>query len=151
MQGRYITHQALRALGARERITMVTSFRPKSPQVADDTVLSTVRGISDLSELYYEFGLYRLEMLEERIRYQLKRIHDAHAAGKKTDTRGLKKFLAEQEKFLQRTNEEMIQDEDVVAGKQPELDIPNAMTPSVPTPPPTPESRDSSLKRVRFM
>ena len=89
MQGRYITHQALRALGAQERITMVTSFRPKSPFLPDDSVLTTVRGISDLSELYYGFGQYRLEMLEARVKAQLKKLRDDHSAGKKTDTKAL--------------------------------------------------------------
>ncbi|PVH91173.1 hypothetical protein DM02DRAFT_546313, partial [Periconia macrospinosa] len=31
LQGRYVTHQAMRARGGKERITSVTSFRPKSP------------------------------------------------------------------------------------------------------------------------
>lgn len=126
MQGRYITHQALHALGAQERITMVTSFRPKSPHLRDDAVLTTVRGISDLSQLYYEFGHYRLEILEERIRAQARKLRTDHAAGKKTDTRMLKAFLKEQLEFLEHTNSEIVQDEDVVAGHQPELDIPNA-------------------------
>ncbi|KAK3067548.1 hypothetical protein LTR53_015532, partial [Teratosphaeriaceae sp. CCFEE 6253] len=96
MQGRYITHQALRALGAQERITMVTSFRPKSPFLRDDSVLSTVRGISDLSTLYYEYGRYRLEMLEQRVQAQLQQMRDDRAAGRKTDEKGLKEFLGEQ-------------------------------------------------------
>ncbi|KAK5122458.1 hypothetical protein LTR85_004042 [Meristemomyces frigidus] len=143
MQGRYITHQALRALGAQERITMVTSFRPKSPFLADDSVLTTVRGISDLSELYYEYGRYRLEMLEERIRVQLKHLREAHTAGKKTYTKAIKLFLEEQERFIHRTNEELVPDEDVVAGRQPELDIPNEKTPSPPV------DVERSSKRVK--
>ncbi|KAK3629341.1 hypothetical protein LTR56_018116 [Elasticomyces elasticus] len=123
MQGRYITHQALRALGAQERITMVTSFRPKSPFLPDDSVLSTVRGISVLSDLYYEFGTYRLEMLQERIRAQLKSLKDDRAAGKKTDTKALKAFLDEQESFVHRTNSEMVRDEDVTEGHQPEMGL----------------------------
>jgi len=126
MQGRYITHQALHALGAQERITMVTSFRPKSPHLRDDAVLSTVRGISDLSQLYYEFGSYRLEILEERIRAQLQKMRADHAVGKRTDTRALKAFLREQEEFLGHTNGEVVQDEDVVSGHQPVMDIPDA-------------------------
>ncbi|KAK6423310.1 hypothetical protein LTR81_003963 [Elasticomyces elasticus] len=123
MQGRYITHQALRALGAQERITMVTSFRPKSPFLPDDSVLSTVRGISVLSDLYYEFGTYRLEMLQERIKAQLKSLKDDRAAGKKTDTKALKAFLDEQESFVHRTNSEMVRDEDVKEGHQPEMGL----------------------------
>lgn len=117
MQGRYITHQALRALGTQERITLVTSFRAKSPLLADDSNLRTVRGISDISEIYYQFAKYRMEILEARFRDQLKRLNDAHAAGKKTNTKGLKKFFEEQERFLQHMNSEMIPEEMVVPGK----------------------------------
>jgi len=129
LQGRYITHQALRALGAQERITMVTSFRPKDPQLADDTVLSTVRGISDLSELYREFGTYRLEMLEARIKTQVNKIKDNHAAGRKTDTKAVKAFLQQQIAFLEHMDSEMVPEENVVMGELPELNIPNEQTP----------------------
>ena len=145
MQGRYITHQALRALGAQERITLVTSFRPKSPHLPDDSNLRTVRGISDISELYYQFGKYRLEILEARIRDQMKRLDVAHVAGKKTDTKALKRFLEEQERFLQHMNTEMIPDEDVVAGHQPDLGIPDAKSGEKP---PVAEDRRSKQARL---
>lgn len=125
MQGRYITHQALRALGTQERITLVTSFRAKSPLIADDSNLRTVRGISDISEVYYQFAKYRMEILEARVRNQLKRLNDGYMAGKRTNTKELKKFFEEQEQFLQHMNAEMIPDEDVVVGHQPELGIPD--------------------------
>ncbi|KAK4499960.1 hypothetical protein PRZ48_008146 [Zasmidium cellare] len=128
MQGRCITHQALRALGAQERITMVTSFRPKSPHYRDDVSLATVRGISNISDLYHEFSEYRLEMLEERIRHQLKKLRGAHGAGKRTDTKQIKAFLKEQMEFLERTDEELVPDELVVKGQQPIRDIPNAVS-----------------------
>lgn len=131
MQGRYITHQVLRALGAQERITMVTSFRPKSPHYRDDVCLATVRGISNLSDLYHEFSEYRLEMLEERIRHQLKKLRGAHNAGKKTDTKQIKDFLVEQMEFLKRTDEVLVLDELVVKGHQPIRDIPNAVSSSI--------------------
>lgn len=123
---------------------MVTSFRPKSPFLADDSVLTTVRGISDLSELYYGYSHYRLEMLEERVRFQLKSLREAHAAGKKTNTKALKAFLDEQERFIQRTNREIVLDEEVVAGHQPELDAPNE---KLLTPPA--EDDERSFKRVK--
>jgi hypothetical protein len=116
LQGRYIEHQALRALGAAERITMVTSYRPRSPRVRDDTVLTTVRPISDLSELYYQFAKYRLEILEERIREQLRELVDAKTAGRKVATKKLKAFLAEQEHFLAHTNGEMVEEDEVARG-----------------------------------
>jgi len=110
LQGRYIEHQALRALGTSERITMVTSFRPRCPYLRDDTVLTTVRPISNLSELYFQFSEYRLEILEERIRTQLRLLRETTRSGKKIDTRKLKWFLKEQESFLAHMNHEMIED-----------------------------------------
>ncbi|KAI1208038.1 uncharacterized protein F4807DRAFT_162981 [Annulohypoxylon truncatum] len=116
LQGRYIEHQALRALGTAERISMVTSFRPRSPKVRDDTVLTTVRPISNLSELYNQFSEYRLEILEERVRQQLKELREANSAGRKIATRKLKAFFEEQEKFLAHMNREMVDDENVMMG-----------------------------------
>lgn len=104
---------------------MVTSFRPKSPHLPDDTELRTVRPISDLSRLYFQFGDYRLAMLEERLRSQLKVLRTMQSAGKKFDTKGFKKFLSEQEHFLKRTNEEIVPDEEVQVGYIDEVDIPD--------------------------
>ena len=123
MQGRHITHQALRSLGAEERITMVTSFRPKSHHLPDDADLHTVRGISDMSEVYYQFGKYRFQILEARIQDQLRRLELAHAADKTTDLKAMKRFLHEQEHFLKHMNSEMVPEEEIVAGRLPELDI----------------------------
>ncbi|KAI9664961.1 MAG: hypothetical protein M1821_006409 [Bathelium mastoideum] len=124
LQGRYITHQALRALGAQERITMVTSFRPRSPYLPDDSVLTSVRPVSNLNELYTEFASYRLEMLEERVRKQLKILREYQQANKKTDTTALKAFLKEQEEFTKRTNEEIVEEEKVPFGYMEEARIP---------------------------
>lgn len=116
LQGRYIEHQALRTLGATERITMVTSFRPRCPTLPDDTVLTTVRAISNLSELYFQFSEYRLEILEERIRDKLKTLRETKRSGKKLNTSSLKKFLKEQENFLAHMNKEIIDENLVVPG-----------------------------------
>ncbi|KAF5856487.1 hypothetical protein ETB97_007289 [Aspergillus alliaceus] len=67
MQGRYIEHQALKAFGGRERISMVNSFRAKLSLVRDVTVFTGVRSTSNLSELYTEYSEYRLKALEERV------------------------------------------------------------------------------------
>lgn len=126
MQGRYITHQALRALGTKERITSVTSFRPKSAHLADDSVLTTVRPISDLSELYYEFGEYRLEILEERIRAKLRELKSNRRAGKRIETVDFKRFLEQQAAFLQHTNREMLEEDKVQVGHIHKMEIPDA-------------------------
>lgn len=95
---------------------MVTSFRPRCPILPDDTVLTTVRPISDLSELYFQFSEYRLDILEERIRIQLKDLREKKRAGKKLNVKALKKFLKEQENFLAHMNQEMVEDENVEKG-----------------------------------
>ena len=95
---------------------MVTSFRPKSHTFKDDTVLTTVRPVSDLSELYNQFSEYRLEILEERIRNQLKVMRDAERSGRKLNTKVLKAFLYDQEMFLAHMNKEIIDDELVIKG-----------------------------------
>lgn len=116
LQGRFIEHQALRALGTTERITMVTSFRPRDPTVRDDTVLTTVRPVSDLSQLYFQFSEYRLEMLQERIRIQLEKMRKTMLDEKKFDTAVLKEFLREQEDFLAYMNKELVEDDQVIKG-----------------------------------
>ena len=89
---------------------MVTSFRPRCPDLRDDTVLTTVRAISNLSELYFQFSEYRLEILEERIRNQLRSLRETKRSGKKLDTQKLKRFLHDQERFLAHMNKEMVED-----------------------------------------
>ncbi|KAL2002444.1 hypothetical protein VTN02DRAFT_6752 [Thermoascus thermophilus] len=116
LQGRYLEHQALRALGTTERITMVTSFRPRSPAVKDDTVLTTVRPISDLGELYHQFAEYRFEILEDRLREMNRHMRDQKRARRPFDTLGLKRFLREQIEFLEHMDKEIVEDDKVKMG-----------------------------------
>ncbi len=95
---------------------MVTSFRPRSPTLPDDTVLTTVRPVSDLPELYFQFSEYRLDILEERIRTQLKDLREKKRAGRKLDTKALKRFLKEQEVFLAHMNKEIVEEDKVEKG-----------------------------------
>ncbi|KFY64194.1 hypothetical protein V496_03430 [Pseudogymnoascus sp. VKM F-4515 (FW-2607)] len=100
LQGRYIEHQALKALGGRERISMVNCFRPKSPHIKDETVLTGVRGISHKSELYTQYTEYRLEMLEERIRANMKAERLRECAKKPFYIAEVRGWLMEQKEFL---------------------------------------------------
>ncbi|KAL4878516.1 hypothetical protein BJY04DRAFT_221020 [Aspergillus karnatakaensis] len=120
LQGRYIEHQALRALGGTERISMVTSFRPRSSLIKDDTVLTTVRPISDLGELYLQFSEYRFEMLQDRFRHANKLVRDQQRARRPFDTLRLKEFIREQIEFLEHMDKEIIDDAKVVAGHLPD-------------------------------
>jgi hypothetical protein len=108
MQGRYIEHQALKARGGAERIAMVTPFRPKSALVKDETVLVGMRPISHLPELYMQYSEYRLEILEERIRDQLRKVRERKRALLDFDTKGMKEFLREQREYIATTVGEMV-------------------------------------------
>ncbi|KAG9236905.1 hypothetical protein BJ875DRAFT_438978 [Amylocarpus encephaloides] len=115
LQGRYIDHQALRAYGGQERITMVTSFRPKSPSVRDDTVLNTVRPISNLSDLYGQTIEYQLENAESRIRQMLRNVRESMKAGA-TDVQSIKRFLDFEIKTMSHINDEIVDEEFVQKG-----------------------------------
>jgi len=115
LQGRYIDHQALRAFGGQERITMVTSFRPRSPRVRDDTVLTTVRPVSNLSDLYGQTVEYQLENAESRIRHMLKTVRDSMKAGA-TDVKSIKSFLEFEINTLSHLNSEIVEESLVQKG-----------------------------------
>lgn len=126
MQGRYITHQAMRALGAQERITSVTSFRPKSALLKDDTELRTVRGVSDLNELYYDFAEYRLKLLEEQIQQERERIQAARKAGEHFGSAQHKQFLGKVSAFSQQSSHELVDQNEVQKGFIEKVDFPDA-------------------------
>lgn len=112
MQGRYIEHQALKAFGTGERITMITAMRLKSPFIRDETVLAGVRGISNLGEIYSQYSEYRLEILEERIRARLKAERQAQFARREFDIQGMRNFLTEQRNFIDAMLDEIYEVED---------------------------------------
>ena len=101
MQGRYIEHQALKALGGRERISMVTAFRPKSPFAKDESTLTGVRGISAIPELYSQYTEYRLEILEERIGARLRSERQREFAKREFDTADTRDWLIKQKEFIE--------------------------------------------------
>jgi hypothetical protein len=112
LQGRYITHRALRALDAKERTTAVTSWRPRSAFVKDDSTLRTVRPVSDLNELYPDFVEYRLDIIKQRVDHTQAAMRSSRQAGKRFDTLGLKAFLKESVDFLLRTHNELVVEDD---------------------------------------
>jgi len=96
MQGRYIEHQALKAFGNRERLAMVTSWRPRSPHVRDETVLTGVRAITNQNELYYSFSDYRFRNMELRFQAAHQRVQANRAAGLEYNIDAARAFLEEQ-------------------------------------------------------
>ncbi|KNG87868.1 hypothetical protein ANOM_003867 [Aspergillus nomiae NRRL 13137] len=107
MQGRYIEHQALKAFGGRERISMVTSLRPKSPFVRDETSIRPLLPITPRNTLYYQYVEYRLENLEERVRHLLKVIRQQKKANRDFDVASARKFLLEERDFIDAMLEEL--------------------------------------------
>ncbi|PIG83596.1 hypothetical protein AARAC_010137 [Aspergillus arachidicola] len=107
MQGRYIEHQALKAFGGRERISMVTSLRPKSPFVRDETIIRPLLPITPKSTVYYQYAEYRLENLEERVRHQLKVMRQHKKANRDFDGASAHKFLLGEREFIDTMLEEL--------------------------------------------
>lgn len=99
---------------------MVTSFRPRSPFIRDDTVLNTVRPISDLSDLYGQVMEYQLENMEARVRRMLKITRDSMKAGK-TDVQAIKKFLEFEIEALQHIDNEIVEESKVKKGALAEM------------------------------
>ncbi|KAH7142075.1 hypothetical protein EDB81DRAFT_691542 [Dactylonectria macrodidyma] len=101
LQGRYIEHAALKALGGRERISMITPFRPKSPFVRDELVLTGSRSISALSELYLDYAEYRATVLEERFREEAKKFREQRSLGQDFAVDAAREFITTQKEFLE--------------------------------------------------
>ncbi|KAJ0414773.1 hypothetical protein BJY00DRAFT_320784 [Aspergillus carlsbadensis] len=108
MQGRYLEHQALKALGGRERISMVTPFRPRDASVRDETILVGTRGISLLDEMYPQYFEYRMEVLEERVRGVMRGERGREGAGRAFDVEGVRGWIREQREFLDSMLREMV-------------------------------------------
>lgn len=66
MQGSALYHVALRAHNSRERITMVTSFRPRDPMIRDMTRMTLTHESSDMTIMGRQWLQYRLETLAKR-------------------------------------------------------------------------------------
>lgn len=49
-----------------ERVTIVTSFRPKDPLLPDESTNMNIRNKSHLTELYYQWTTYRLDVMAQR-------------------------------------------------------------------------------------
>ncbi|XEV07522.1 hypothetical protein FSHL1_012809 [Fusarium sambucinum] len=79
LQGRYISHTAAPVENMPERVTVVTSFRPKNPLLVDDTTNANIRNKSHLTELYYQWTTYRLEVMAQRARSALTELQERYA------------------------------------------------------------------------
>ena len=122
LQGRYITHTAAPAANMPERITIVTSFRPKDPTLLDETTNANIRNKSHLTELYYQWTTYRLDVLAQRAHIAAKELREKYEQnvnaydpdGKKglcrvetVDVKAIEAWVDDQMKYMRETLYEM--------------------------------------------
>lgn len=75
LQGGCTKHAAFRTIGAHERVTIVTSFRPKDLALRDNSTLRNIgHETSDMNEVHYQFTQYRLRLVRDRVDDFLKRL-----------------------------------------------------------------------------
>jgi hypothetical protein len=106
----------------KERITVVTSYRPRDVRLYDDSSFLNIRSYSQNSELYYQWTSYRLKLMSERFALQAEDLRARYEENvKKSDEDGkggfccldtvnvdeLRKWMAEQTKYMERTLYEM--------------------------------------------
>ncbi|PIA90501.1 hypothetical protein CB0940_11025 [Cercospora beticola] len=101
MQGAYLPHQATAARGNHERISMVTSWRPKCPLMKDHTMMRGTKNISHLPMLYHQYAEYRMENLEERVRREARSLRKRRALEpEKFDVVRMRTWLEEQRDYI---------------------------------------------------
>ena len=105
-----------------ERVTLVTSFRPRDPTLLDETTNMNIRNKSHLTELYYQWTTYRLDVLAQRAQIAadaLRKRYDENfmasdPEGKKglcrvetVDVAEVEKWVHDQIAYMQQTLHEM--------------------------------------------
>ncbi|RFU31089.1 hypothetical protein B7463_g5237, partial [Scytalidium lignicola] len=77
IQGRHLSHAALRAYNTGERITMVCPYRAAHPALRDDTEITNSLQLSYLNELYGQFALERFRVLKKKSEYMIEKLEQA--------------------------------------------------------------------------
>ncbi|OAP59152.1 hypothetical protein AYL99_06450 [Fonsecaea erecta] len=107
MQGGCIEHIALRAIGTGERVTMVTSFRPRDPSLKDVSNLGNVKKSSRHDQLFKQWSTYRLDVLEKRARLLRERIEKGDFSGEEI-AKLVAQWNEEQIPYMKHTAVEMV-------------------------------------------
>jgi hypothetical protein len=94
---------------------MVTSFRPRSPMIRDDTILNTVRPVSHLPDLYGQVVEYQLENMETRIREYLKSVRESMRSDK-FDVKTFKRWVAFERRAIDHIDKEIVEEDQVRKG-----------------------------------
>ncbi|KAI8315766.1 hypothetical protein K4K59_000701 [Colletotrichum sp. SAR11_240] len=83
-------------------------LKVRGPQM-DDSVLTSIRPISELSELYYQWAKYRAQVVKARMEAMLHTLEENHDAGRQTDVKEIKRFLKQNEEYLSITDAEVVE------------------------------------------
>lgn len=109
LQGGEVEHLAARAKGVRERISTITSYRSKMPNVYDSSYLTNVRPYANLDSLYPEWIQYRLRKLRDEITQYLDTAENQ--PGSSFQQQEAQNLIDQQIEYLQRTSRQMVSSE----------------------------------------
>ncbi|KAJ9620739.1 hypothetical protein H2204_012149 [Knufia peltigerae] len=109
MQGGCIEHIALKSVGTGERVTMVTSFRPRDPTLSDVSNLGNVKKSSNWDQLFKQWSIYRLKVIEKRAQLLREEIARGSPTGPQV-AEMMSKWNEEQFAYMQHTAVEMTGD-----------------------------------------
>jgi len=90
LSGKHITHIALPLTNLRERTARTKSFLPKRPSLSEDSVLTTVRPVFYLRELYNQWTEHRVEIAKEQYRRLVKKTGGRKQVGREFDIEGVR-------------------------------------------------------------
>ncbi|KAJ6002581.1 hypothetical protein N7451_005128 [Penicillium sp. IBT 35674x] len=109
LQGGEVQHLAARAKGVKERISTITSYRSKVPNVYDSSYITNIRPYADLGSLYPEWTRYRLRKLRDEITYYLDKTGDESSSYFQREE--LQSIITQQIEYLHRTSRQMVSPE----------------------------------------
>ncbi|KAH8799641.1 hypothetical protein F5884DRAFT_863249 [Xylogone sp. PMI_703] len=104
LQGLHVEHMVCPFVAEKNRVTVITSFRPFSPYVRDASTIAAIRSISDPGRLYSEFCEYRLRNIHILL------IQVSTLFQKKTDPRSINIQIQAIAQILQSTCDELVEE-----------------------------------------
>ena len=107
LQGRCVEHAVQAFKGLEQRVTAVTSFRPRNPFLQDQTRLCNVVEVSDSSELYSQFCQYRMTIAIERLTLLHGILNDNQAPDWELNSPSLGQNVEDIRQLLQETCEQL--------------------------------------------
>ena len=109
MQGSHVTHAALRASNAAERLSMVTGFAFADPDLDDSgtSLRSIDKNDVDMKQVYDHFVIHKLLKLRERIDVEIERARRRQESEEVVKNEEFEPWVAEQITFLKQTSWEL--------------------------------------------